>query len=146
MRGRIDWKSLLGLDRRDPGFDCSVLREFRDRLLVGGLAQRFLDDLLERFRERGLLKERGKQRTDSTHIQAAARNLNRLECVGETLRHALTSLAEIAPPGLQAPIPQDWYARYGPRFEPYRLPTTKSARQRLPLQIGQDGRQLFPWV
>jgi hypothetical protein len=40
-----------------------------------------LDDLLERFRERGLLKERGKQRTDSTHIKAAARNLNRMVCL-----------------------------------------------------------------
>ena len=146
VRGRIDWKYLLGLDLRDPGFDFSVLSEFRDRLLVGGLEQRLLDDLLERFRERGLLKERGKQRTDSTHIQAAARNLNRLECVGETLRHALNSLAEIAPHWLQAHIPQDWYERYGPRFEQYRLPTIESARQRLTLQIGQDGRQLFHWV
>src|SRR2546426_8802504 len=72
VRGRIDWKYLLGLDLRDPGFDFSILSEFRDRLLAGGLEQRLLDDLLERFRERGLLKERGKQRSDSTHIQAAA--------------------------------------------------------------------------
>src|SRR5262245_4150538 len=106
VRSRIDWKSLLGLALAEPGFDFSGLSEFRDRLLMGGLEQRLLDDLLERFRERGLLKERGKQRTDSTHIQAAARNLNRLECVGETLRHALNSLAEIAPQWLQAHIPQ----------------------------------------
>src|SRR5215470_3620819 len=146
VRSRIDWKYLLGLDLEDPGFDFSVLSEFRDRLLMGGREQRLLDDLLERFRERGLLKERGKQRTDSTHIQAAARNLNRLECVGETLRHALNSLAESAPQWLQAHIPQDWYERYGSRFEQYRLPTTESARQRLTLQIGQDGRQLLHWV
>jgi transposase len=146
VRSRIDWKYLLGLDLADSGFDFSVLSECRDRLLMGGLEQRLLDALLERFRERGLLKERGKQRTDSTHIQAAARNLNRLECVGETLRHALNSLAEIAPQWLQAHIPQDWYERYGSRFEQYRLPTTESARQRLTLQIGQDGRQLLHWV
>jgi IS5 family transposase/uncharacterized Zn-finger protein len=146
VRGRIDWKYLLGLDLRDPGFDFSILSAFRDRLLAGGLEQRLLDDLLARFRERGLLKERGKQRSDSTHIQAAARNLNRLECVGETLRHTLKSLAGIAPQWVQARVPQQWYDRYGPRFEQYRLPKTESARQRLTLQVGQDGRQLLHWV
>jgi transposase len=111
VRGRIDWKYLLGLDLRDPGFDFSILSEFRDRLLLGGLEQRLLDDLLERFRARGLLKERGKQRSDSTHIQAAARNLNRLECVGETMRHTLNSLADLAPQWVQARVPQEWYDR-----------------------------------
>lgn len=136
----------MGLDLVDPGFDFSVLSEFRDRLLVGGREQRLLDNLLERFRARGLLKARGKQRTDSTHIQAAARNLNRLECVGETMRYALHSLADLAPQWVQARVPQEWYDRYGPRFEQYRLPTTESARQSLTLHIGQDGRQLLHWV
>jgi transposase len=86
VRGRIDWKYLLGLELADPGFDFSVLSEFRDRLIAGGLEQLLLDELLEQFREHGLLKERGKQRSDSIHIQAAVRNLNRLECVGETMR------------------------------------------------------------
>lgn len=143
VRSRIDWKYLLGLELSDCGLDFSVLSEFRDRLLNGGVEQRLLDELLTRFRERGLLKERGKQRTDSTHIQAAARNLNRLECVGETMRYALNSLAEIAPQWLQAWVPHEWYERYGPRFEQYRLPNTESERQNLALHIGQDGHQLL---
>jgi hypothetical protein len=53
--------------------------------------------LLVRLRERGLLKVRGRQRTDSTHVLAAIRVLNRLELVGEILRHALNSLAVVAP-------------------------------------------------
>jgi transposase len=146
VRSRIDWKYLLGLDLVDPGFDFSLLSEFRDRLLAGGLEQRLLDALLERFRERGLLKARGKPRSDSTHIQAAARNLNRLECVGETMRHALQSLVDMAPQWLQERVPQDWYDRYGPRFDQYRFPKTESARQTLTRQIGQDGRQLLQWV
>jgi len=146
VRSRIDWKYLLGLDLVDPGFDFSVLSEFRDRLLAGGLEQRLLDDLLERFRARGLLKARGKQRTDSTHIQAAARNLNRLECVGETMRHALNSLTDIAPQWVQERVPPEWYGRYGPRFDQYRFPKTDSGRQSLTLQIGQDGRQLLHWI
>ncbi len=64
VRSRIDWKYLLGLALEDPGFDFSVLSEFRDRLIVGEMEQQLLDLLLERFRERGLLKARGKQRTE----------------------------------------------------------------------------------
>jgi transposase len=35
VRGRIDWKYALSLERDDPGFDPSVLSEFRDRLIAG---------------------------------------------------------------------------------------------------------------
>src|SRR3954463_1282370 len=35
VRGRIDWKYALGLELDDPGFDFSVLSEFRSRLLAG---------------------------------------------------------------------------------------------------------------
>ena len=35
VRGRIDWKYLLGLELADPGFDASVLCEFRKRLVEG---------------------------------------------------------------------------------------------------------------
>src|SRR5258708_19474900 len=33
VRGRLDWKYLLGLELTDPGFDASVLSEFRARLI-----------------------------------------------------------------------------------------------------------------
>ncbi|RCJ34972.1 hypothetical protein A6770_40805 [Nostoc minutum NIES-26] len=79
VRSRIDWKYVLGLELTDPGFDFSVLCEFRTRLITGGAEQQLLDTLLKQFKERGWLKERGKQRTDSTHVLAAIRNLNRLE-------------------------------------------------------------------
>ena len=35
VRARIDWIYLLGLDLTDPGFDASVLSEFRFRLVAG---------------------------------------------------------------------------------------------------------------
>jgi hypothetical protein len=38
-----------------------------------------LDTLLDRLRDLGLVKPRGRQRTDSTHVLAAVRGLNRLE-------------------------------------------------------------------
>ena len=40
VRARIDWKYLLGLELDDPGFDHSVLCEFRARLLEGGAEER----------------------------------------------------------------------------------------------------------
>jgi transposase len=73
VRGRIDWKYALGLELTDPGFDASVLSEFRARLVTGMAERLLLDALLECCRERGWLKARGRQRTDSTHVLAAIR-------------------------------------------------------------------------
>ena len=70
VRGRIDWKYALGLELSDPGFDYSVLSEFRDRILAGGQEQRLLEKLLEQFRGRGLLKECGP--TAKTELVAPA--------------------------------------------------------------------------
>jgi transposase len=146
VRSRIDWKYLLGLRLEDPGFDFSVLSEFRSRLVAGQVEEQLLDQLLERFPERGLLRARGKQRTDSTHVQAAIRTLNRLELVGETMRAALNALAVNAPDWLKAHVPMEWYRRYGARFEQLRLPPTEAERDQLALQIGRDGQQLLTWA
>src|SRR3954453_16195151 len=89
VRARIDWKYLLGLELADPGFDHSVLGEFRSRLLEGRAEERLLGQLLDACPARGLLKARGRQRTDATHVLASIRVLNRLELLGETLRAAL---------------------------------------------------------
>jgi transposase len=97
VRGHIDWKYALSLELDDPGFDASVLSEFRTRLLEGGAEERLFTLMLDAFRERKLLKARGRQRTDSTHVLAAVRAINRLQCVGEALRHALNALAVAEP-------------------------------------------------
>jgi transposase len=109
VRGRIDWKYLLGLDLSDPGLDHTVLSEFRSRLVAGHAELVLLNALLARSRELGLFRPGGRQRTDSTHVLAAVRVLNRLERVGETLRAALNSLAVVAPDWLQSVAPATWY-------------------------------------
>jgi transposase len=78
VRGRIDLKYTLGMELTDPGFDASILSEYRDRLIEGGMESKLLDDMLEQFQARGWLKARGQQRIDSTHVLAATRKLNRL--------------------------------------------------------------------
>src|SRR5258708_24005110 len=93
VRVRIDWKYALGLRLDDAGFDASVLSEFRGRLVEAGLEYELLNRQLQILEVRGLLKGRGRQRTDSTRVLAAVRDLNRLMNVMETMRHAFESLA-----------------------------------------------------
>lgn len=143
VRSRIDWKYLLGLALEDEGFDDSVLSEFRSRLIAGSMEQRLLNDLLVCFQERRWLKGGGKQRTDSTHVLAAVRQLNRLEMVGETMRQALEALAIVSPSWLLGQVTPDWFDRYGARFEQYRLPQTKAEQEALAARIGRDGWQLL---
>jgi transposase len=146
VRGRIDWKYALGFELTDPGFDASVLSEFRTRLIAGQAEAQLFERMLVRFREAGLLKARGQQRTDSTHVLAAIQTLNRLECVGETLRHALNVLAVVVPDWLRTQVPAEWFDRYGRRFEEYRLPAGKPERYALAETIGADGFQLLRWI
>jgi len=143
VRARIDWKYLLSLELTDPGFDFSVLSEFRDRLLAGSAEELLLDTLLERCRALGLLKARGQQRTDSTHVLAAIRVLNRLELVAETLRAALNAVATVAPDWLQAVTPLAWYERYSRRIEESRLPKDAAAREAYAHMVGEDGFQFL---
>lgn len=146
VRGRLDWKYALGLDLTDPGLDASVLSEFRTRLLAGQAEATLFELLLRRFREAGGLKARGQQRTDAPHVLAAMQPLNRLECVGETLRQALPGLAVVAPDWFRGPVPVAWFDRYGPRFAKYRLPAGRPERYALAETIGADGLQLLPWI
>jgi len=143
VRSRIDWKYLLGLRLDDAGFDFTLLADFRRRVLAAGLEQTFLDAVLRRAQALGLLKARGRQRTDSTRILAAIRTLNRLECIGETLRATLNALSQAAPDWVRAHVPIEWGLRYGRRFEQYHLPKAARERQALAETIGRDGYTLL---
>jgi len=143
VRDRLSWKYLLGLELADTGFDFTILSDFRARLVEGDAAHLLLDALLDRCKDAGLLKARSRQRTDSTHVLTAVRTLSRLECVGETLRHALNTLAAVVPDWLRAQIGPDWYDRYGRRIEETRLPEAASKRDALAATIGADGLHLL---
>jgi len=143
VRGRIDWKYALGLALTDAGFDHSILSCFRGRLLEGGQEAILFDNILDRLKTHNLLSGKRQQRTDSTHVLAAIRTLNRLECVGEALRRVLDDLARVAPDWLSGQITPDWFGRYGLRIEAYRLPEKKIEKEGLQQQIGQDGSHLL---
>lgn len=143
VRARIDWKYALSLELTDEGFDFSVLSEFRDRLLAHEAAERLFDTMLEHFKQAGLLSSGGKQRTDSTHVLASVRDLNRLELVGRTLQNALDAIADVEPDWLKGWAAPEWYDRYGRLLTEFRLPQKKAERTLLALQIARDGIALI---
>src|SRR5947208_10174862 len=143
VRSRLDWKYVLSLELIDPGFDHTVLSEFRSRLVSGNVEQRLLDLLLERCHEGGWLKARGRQRTDSTHVLAKIRALNRVLCVAQTMVYVLNVLSEVAPDWVYAHIPTEWVERYGERLEHERLTKDEQERQQYANQVGSDGWMLL---
>jgi transposase len=144
VRDKISWKYALGLALSDSGFDFSILSEFRARIAAHGMAARALDLLVAALVDKGLLTAGGEQRTDSTHVLAAVRDLNRLELAGESVRAALEAIAAAAPHWLAATIEvADWNRRYGTRVDSWRLPASKTRRQALAAGYGTDGFALL---
>ena len=146
VRTRIDWKYALGLDLPDPGFDDSILSEFRARVAGGGLDQVVLDTLLERLAADGLVQAGGKMRTDSTHVIAAVRDLNRLELAGESVRACLEALAVAAPQVVAQLLDDSWGKRYAARIDTWRMPASAAKKDELALAYGRDGRTLLKAV
>lgn len=141
---KISWKYALGMTLSDPGFDASILSEFRARLIAHGLQEQVLDTLLVRLGGLGLVNPGGKQRTDSTHVLSAVRDLNRLELAGESVRAAVEALAAAAPGWLPTVIDvSDWAQRYGARVDSWRLPTSQVKRKALADAYGSDAVRLL---
>lgn len=147
VRDKISWKYALGLELTDTGVDFSVLSEFRTRVAEHGLEAKALDLLVAALVDKGLIKARGKARTDSTHVLAAVRDLNRLELAGEAVRAALEALAAAAPQWLAEALQvSGWAAGYGVRIDSWRLPTSKTKRAQLAAAYGADGFTLLDAV
>jgi transposase len=147
VRTRIDWQYLLGLSLDDPGFDHTVLAEFRGRVADGGLEQVVLDALLARLAGAGLVKAGGKQRTDSTHVTAAVAALSRLELAGESVRAALEGLAAAHPAWLEQRVcVADFARRYGTPMTSWRPPLSQSRRDELAITYARDGYALLETV
>ena len=147
VRTRIDWQYLLGLPFDDPGFDHTVLPEFRDRVADAGLEQAALDALLERLAAEDLVKDGGKQRTDSTHVVAAVAALSRLELAGESVRAVLEALAVAHPDWLgQRICVSDFTRRYGTPMTSWHPPASQAKRDELAIAYARDGYALLEAV
>jgi hypothetical protein len=143
VRTRIYFTYARGPELEDPGFDYSVLSEFRARLAEGDAADRLLPVTLARPVEAGLLKAGGHQRTDATHVLAAVRTLSRLELAGETLRAALEELTEADGGWLLGLIEREWDKRYGRKVEIGKVPGGKTEVSALAETFGRDGQKIL---
>ncbi len=144
VRNRLDWKYALSLPLDDPGFDASVLSEFRQRLTEHEQAAVLLAKLVQTGQQEGWIRSTSKVRTDSTHILAKVRRLNQLELVGETLRATLDALSLAAPAWVRSHLPAEWGMRYGLLINERRLPKSEAERERWAKQVGADGFALLP--
>ncbi|GAA0950241.1 transposase [Streptomyces rhizosphaericus] len=140
VRCRIDVKYAMAMELDDPGFHHSVLADFRDRLAEGDRADRLLDLALARLKEAGLGRERTTQRTDSTHVLAAVRDLTRLELIIEAVRAALEEIAGTSPHLLEGLVDEDWGRRYG---RPVRLGKNPTKPKTRILDTGNDADNGF---
>jgi IS5 family transposase len=140
VRCGIDFTYALALELDDSGFHHSVLADFRDRLVQGDRVDRLLDLPLARLKEAGLVRERGTQRTDSTHVLAAVRDLTRLELITEAVRAALKEIAGAAPQLLVDLVDEQWGRRYSRPVRLGRNPTKPKTRI---TNAGNDALQLL---
>jgi transposase len=141
LRMRLDWKYALHLPLEYGGFDFSVLSEFRDRLIAGRAESRVFEKLVEQIRGMGLIKERGKQRTDSIAMLTKVRRLSRIELVVETLRLAIVALVETDREWSEEAIPPSWEEKYGERFVRQRY--SEKEWKEYEEKIGNEGQWLL---
>ncbi|MCX4850366.1 IS1182 family transposase [Streptomyces sp. NBC_00893] len=140
VRCRIDFKYAMAMELDDPGFHHSVLADFRDRLAEDDRADRLLDLAPARLKEAGLVRERTTQRTDSTHVLAAVRDLTRLELITEAVRAALEEVAGTSPHLLDELVDKDWALRY---CRPVRLGKNPTKPKTRILATGNDAVRLL---
>lgn len=147
VRDQLSWMYALGLDLADTGFDHSVLSQFRSRVVAHHLEEKVLDLLLARLVELGLVTAGGKARTDSTHVVAAVRDLNRLELVGESVRAAIQALCAAAPNWVAAVVDvPGWSQRYDTHIDSWAVPASKTKREHLAIAYVGDGYALLDAV
>ena len=141
MRVRLDWKYALHQTVDYAGFNFSVLSEYRARLVEHKAERRVFETALDQLKGLGMLKARGRQRTDSLAVLTRVRTLNRIELVVETLRLALEALLAVEVDWTRATLPPTWEELYGKRCVAERL--SKKELALLQDGTGQDGQWLL---
>ena len=141
LRMRLDWKYAMHLPLDYDGFDFSVLSEFRDRLIKGQAEGRVFEKLVDQIQEMGLIKEYGKQRTDSIAMLTKVRRLCRVETVVETLRLAIVAIVDTDRGWSEEIIPPSWEEKYGERFVRQRY--SEKDWKEYEENIGENGQWLL---
>ena len=140
----LGWKYAMDLELDFEGFHPTVLVYFRDRLEYNKAERVIFDGIVKILVELGLVKKKGKQRLDSTHILGYVKEMSRLECAVETLRLGLEAIAKQTRRGERPEFWERLWALYVQSEIDWRL--SKKERASRYRQCGQDMQELLEWV
>jgi hypothetical protein len=140
----LGWKYALDLELNYQGFHPTVLVYFRDRLEQNKAERVIFDGVVELLVELGLVKRKGKQRLDSTHILGYVKEMSRLECAVETVRLALEELAEEVRGAERPEFWERFWALYVQSELNWQL--SKTERKNRYRRCGQDIKELLEWI
>ena len=140
----LGWKYALDLELDYAGFHSTVLVYFRDRLEEKKAERMIFDGVVDLLIELGLVKRKGKQRLDSTHIVGYVKAMSWMECAIETLRLALEDMEhEVG----NKERPEFWsrlWEFYVEGNQDWRLSKIEQANRHR--QCGRDMRDLLEWI
>jgi transposase len=140
----LGWKRALQRDLDAAAYDPSLLTYFRERLLEHEQGRLVFDTILDGLCDVGLVAKRTRQRLDSTHVLGVVRQMSSLECVRETLRLALETLADAVGKAQRPAAWASWWERYVESKLDYRA-EEQTLWEKLD-QAGADARALLEWV
>ena len=144
VRLHLGWKHALNLRINDSGFHPTSLVPFRHRLADEKNGRLIFDGILQALHATGLVKRRGQQRLDSTHILGAVAQMGRLEVVRETTRLFLEAVQRMNHQGQF----NDWAVFYE-RYIGSDIAWHKISKDQLATkfqQTGHDMLALMKWM
>jgi transposase len=140
----LGWKRALHRDLDAGGHDPSLLTYFRQRLLDHEQGRLVFDTIVAGLVTAGLLPKRARQRLDSTHVLGVVRQMSALECVRETLRLTLETIAPTVAAAQRPAAWATWWERYVESKLDYRADAA-TLWTKLD-QAGADAWALLEWV
>jgi transposase len=143
VRGRLDWKYLLGLELADPGFNAALLSHFSTHLTPRAPEQHFLDAVLTACQTSHVPGAVRRRSLESKYLVTEARFINRLDRIAETFREALRAVTVAAPEWSNTWMPVDWHIRYGPLARAAFQPHGRLARRAFIEAVRADGQGLL---
>ena len=144
VRLHLGWKHALNLKIDDRGFHPTSLVSFRQRLMAHKDGRLIFDAILQLLSGKSLLKRRGKQRLDSTHVLGCVARMGRLEIVRETIRLFLETIQQLC---LEDSLPE--WSLFHDRYIDCDIAWHKAGKDMLISkyqQAGLDMHRLLQWA
>ncbi len=143
LRTRTEWKYALHLPLNYPGFESSVLCQFRQIILADPAGHEVFQQALDRLAQTGLFRNLDTQRSRGDEVVAAVCTIACLEQLVEAMHAVLEALAAVEPRWLLTHSLPHWYERYNQMVTLNALPTSRAEQLALAQAIGKDASHLL---